>query len=104
MAQVVSAITGTTAIGRLRSSGRSSCSTEAKYELRSRKSQRTRGSCGGTALGKAGTAYFRFSFTAFQLGKTHADEDAGLRVVGHLNPTKWAVGVVKTVYFCVCRS
>src|SRR5579883_347593 len=43
MQQVVSAMTGTTATGRLRSSGRSCCSTDAKYEFRSRKSQRTRG-------------------------------------------------------------
>jgi hypothetical protein len=39
-------------------------------------------------LGKAGTAYFRFSFTAFQLEKTHADEDAGLSVFWTLESHK----------------
>src|SRR6185437_15576309 len=44
MQHVVSATTGTTAIGRPRRLGTSSCSTEAKYEFRSRNSQRNRGS------------------------------------------------------------
>src|SRR5450755_2969370 len=39
MQQVVSAIMGTTPTGLPRNSGRSCCSTEAKYELRSTKSQ-----------------------------------------------------------------
>src|SRR5947209_20509300 len=41
MATVVSATTGTTAMGLPRSSGRSYCSSEAKYELRSSSSQST---------------------------------------------------------------
>src|SRR6185437_9703567 len=43
MQQVVSAIMGTTPIGFPRSSGRSCCSTEAKYEFRSTNSQLTAG-------------------------------------------------------------
>src|ERR1700733_13733758 len=44
MQHVVSATTGTTAMGRPRKLGTSSCSTEAKKEFKSRNNQRSRGS------------------------------------------------------------